>query len=68
MFMENQPAKIPSSVRSDIGNMPLLTELGLFGNGETINLPALTGFPLRLGVLALKDVNDPPYRRPSYQA
>jgi hypothetical protein len=30
--------------------MPLLTGLGWFGDGETINMSALAGFALRLGV------------------
>jgi hypothetical protein len=34
----------------DIGNMPHLSEFGLFGDCQTTNMPALTGFALRLGV------------------
>ena len=33
--------------------MSPLTGLGSFGDGLTTNMPALTAFPLRLGVLAL---------------
>lgn len=49
MFIETPPTKIASSVWSEIFPsrhpiMPLLTELDWFGDSETINMSALTGF------------------------
>jgi hypothetical protein len=49
MFIEGRLTKNHKLRRSDIGNMPLLTELGWLGNGETINMPVLTDFPRAYG-------------------
>jgi len=68
MLIETQPTKNPKLRQERHLNIPLLTEFGWFGNGETINMAALMAFAWRLGGLALKEVHDLPYRRPSYQA
>jgi len=43
IFVEPRPQQNHKLRRSDIGNMPLLTERGRFGDGSTTNMPALTG-------------------------